>query len=149
MLPIASLPDYKVGDKVCYRDEPDNIWTVLEIRPYTNHVWVLAKQLGIQQSFPSVVFVKAADGKDEQYKPSKDAFQKPRKTTDPNDPITLLMNKHRDLDAAWGLAAKAGLDVADIRARVAHLSPSLIRMNITNRLRKALKDGLFNPEDLL
>lgn len=147
-LPIAQLPDYKVGDLVCYRDEPQNVWTVMEIRPYTNHVWVLAKQNGMQQSFPSVVFIKAGAGAKEQYKPSKDAFEKPRKKADPNDPITALMKPCKDLEECWKLAERAGMDVVEVKSKVAHLSTALQRMNITNRLRKMLKEELFRVEDL-
>lgn len=149
MQPICPLPDYQVGDLVCYRDEPENVWTVLEIRPYTNHVWVLAKQNGMQQSFPSVVFIKAGTGAKERYRPSKDKFEKPRKKADLNDPITKLMRQCADIDACWVLAGRAGLDVAEAKSKISHLSVALQRMGITNRLRKAAKDDLFKPEDLL
>ena len=147
--PPCVMPDYQVGDKVCYKDQPDNVWTVLEIRPFTNHVWVLAKQNGMQQSFPSVVFIKAGANAKEKYIPTKDAFEKPRKKADPNDPITKLMRGCADIEACWVLAGRAGMDVAEAKSKIAHLSVPLQRMGITNRLRKMLKDGLFNPEDLL
>lgn len=149
MQPICPLPEYQVGDLVCYRDQPENVWTVMEIRPYTNHVWVLAKQNGMQQSFPSVVFIKAGAGAKEQYKPSKDAFDKPRKKADPADPITKLMSGCKDLDSSYDLLARAKFDVDEVKSKISHLSVALQRMGITNRLRKALKEEQFKVEDLL
>lgn len=45
-----------------------------------------------------------------------------------------------DTDGYWAVAKEHGLPVEEMKQKLAHLNPGLLRMNIRNRVRKILKD---------
>jgi hypothetical protein len=52
------------------------------------------------------------------------------------DPVAMLLSEAADLAACWRIAELAGLNVAEVRSKIGHLSNGLQRMGIGNRLRK-------------
>lgn len=139
-------PDYNVGDTVAYESNPENLWRVLNLREGLSCWWAFAEQHGTKQNFPAGVFTKI------EVKPRKVAVPvapKPapvkKRKDSVSDPVAALLAEAVNIDACWRIAEMAGLDIPETRAKIGHLSNGLQRMGIGNRLRKAWKEGTFDP----
>lgn len=144
-------PDYAVGDRVMYRGDPENVWTIGQIKPGLKCWWVWAEQNGTKQNFPAGVFSKIEAAK----KPKASApiavkaESKPKRKDSVGDGVASLLAEAQDIAACWRIAEMAGLDMEELRTKIGHLSNGLQRMGIGNRLRKMWKDGQFDPESII
>jgi hypothetical protein len=134
-LTSAPPPDYRPGDLVSYLHDPENLWTVLSLSPGVDRWWARAYRGSTNKTFPADVFtrVEAAPAAAPTPRPAKSrATRAPRRT----DPVAWLLAEAQGLEQVWQIAALAGLDCAELRPRIAHLSPGLQSMNVANHLRK-------------
>jgi len=144
-------PDYAVGDRVMYRGDPENVWTIGQIKPGLKCWWVWAEQNGTKQNFPAGVFSKIEAAK----KPKASApiavkaESKPKRKDSVGDGVASLLAEAESIEQCWVIARMAGLNIEETRAKIGHLSNGLQRMGIGNRLRKMHKDGQFDPESIV
>ena len=145
-------PEYSVGDRVMYRGDPENIWTIGQIKLGERCWWVWAEQNGTKQNFPAGVFTKTEAKKLKAPAPvaakAEPVAKKPRKGS-VGDGVASLLVEAESVEQCWVIAEMAGLDIEETRAKIGHLSNGLQRMGIGNRLRKRHKDGQFDPESIV
>jgi hypothetical protein len=148
-------PSYNVGDRVMYRDDPDNVWTVLAINQGVSCWWARASQHSVNQSFPAGVF--SLDPRKKAKAPSPLIERVPVKPIEqpkisvekkPPDRIADLLAEATDVDQCWTIAKMAGADVESLRTKIGHLSNGLQRMGLGNHLRKMWKSGQFDPTSI-
>lgn len=149
---ILPPPEYAVGDRVMYRGDPENVWTIGSMKPGPKCWWVWAEQHGTKQNFPAGVFTKIEAKKAKapvQNAPKADQEQKKKRKVSVGDPVASLLAEAADIQGCWKIAEMAGLDLEELRTKIGHLSNGLQRMGIGNRLRKRWKDGEFDPESIV
>lgn len=151
--PIVPPPEYAVGDRVMYRGDAENVWTITGMRQgESGHWWVYAEQHGTRQNFPAGVFTKVEAKKAKapaQSAPEAEPEQKKKRKVSVGDPVASLLAEAADIQGCWKIAEMAGLDLEELRTKIGHLSNGLQRMGIGNRLRKRWKDGEFDPESIV
>jgi hypothetical protein len=140
-------PVYNVGDSVKYRGIEDNIWKILHIEQGSACWWVRASQNSTNQSFPAGVFEPIVKIERPKAKPIETVRAKPVEMSKPKpfDHIGHLLAETRDMEECYQIARIAGIDLE----RINHLSPALQKMNIGNKLRKMMKDGIFDPASIV
>ena len=144
-------PDYAVGDRVMYRGDPENLWTIGSMKLGASCWWVWAEQNGTKQNFPAGVFTKTEAKKLKAPAPvaaKAEPVAKKRKES-VGDGVASLLAEAEDVAGCWRIAEMAGLDMDELRTKIGHLSNGLQRMGIGNRLRKRHKDGQFDPESIV
>lgn len=145
-------PEYSVGDRVMYRGDPENIWTIGQIKLGGRCWWVWAEQNGTKQNFPAGVFTKTEVKKLKAPAPvaakAEPVAKRPRKES-VGDSVAFLLVEAESIEQCWVIAGMAGLDIEETRAKIGHLSNGLQRMGIGNRLRKMHKDGQFDPGSIV
>lgn len=149
-------PDYKVGDRVVYRGDEENIWTVNHIERGMKCWWVRASQHSVSQRFPAGVFRsieiprKLETTKDK--KPIEKHSVKPAvEISKPKAPdrVLDLLSEAENLEQCWQIVALAGVDTQILKQKIGHLSNGLQRMGIGNHLRKMQKEGQFDPTSII
>lgn len=65
------------------------------------------------------------------------------------DPIADVLAEAKSVDEVWAIGRLAGLDQAELKAKIGHLSNGLQRMGIGNRIRTKWKHGELDAEKLM